>query len=102
MLYEVITTLLLLIPLLFSCSGKEGMIEDRGRAFGVRSDRRVGMLRLELQEFSLAERLVDDADTRPEQHFAAELARKIAAQMPVRSEDNLLVLRNLLESYNFV
>ena len=72
-----------------------GMVEDVRRAFGMRGDRRAGMLRLELQQLGLAERLVDDADARPEQHVAAGLAREIAAEMPVGAEDDLLLRRDL-------
>ena len=74
-----------------------GMVDDVRRAFGVRGDRRAGMLGLELQELGLAERLVDDADARPQQHLAAELAREIAAEVAVGTEDDLLVLRDLVE-----
>ena len=56
-----------------------------------------GMLRLELQQLGLAERLVDDAHARPQQHVAAGLAREIAAEVPVGAEDDLLVLRDLVE-----
>ena len=74
-----------------------GMVDDVRRAFGMRGDRRVGMLGLELQQLGLAERLVDDADAGPQQHVAAGLAREIAAEMPVGAEDDLLVLRDLVE-----
>ena len=74
-----------------------GMIDDVRRAFGMRRDRRAGMLGLELQKLGLAERLVDDADARPQQHVAAGLAREIAAEVAVGAEDDLLVLRNLVE-----
>ena len=58
-----------------------------------------GMLGLELQQLGLAERLVDDADAGPQQHLAPGLAREIAAQMPVGPEDDLLVLRYLVEDH---
>ena len=74
-----------------------GMVDDVRRAFGVRGDRRAGMLGLELQQLGLAERLVDDADARPQQHLAPGLAREIAAEVPVGAEDDLLVLRDLVE-----
>ena len=74
-----------------------GMLDDVRRAFGMRGDRRVGMLGLELQQLGLAERLVDDADARPQQHVAPGLAREIAAKVPVRAEDDLLVLGDLVE-----
>ncbi len=74
-----------------------GMVDDVRRAFGVRRDRRVGMLGLELQQLGLAERLVDDADARPQQHVAAGLARQIAAEVAVGPEDDLLVLGDLVE-----
>ncbi len=73
------------------------MVDDVRRAFGMRRHRRIGMLGLELQELGLAERLVDDADARPQQHVAPGLAREIAAEVPVGAEDDLLVLRNLVE-----
>src|SRR3546814_18409725 len=57
--------------------------DDIGRAFGMRRDRRVGVLRLQLQQLGFAERLVDDAHARPQQHVAPELAVHIAAEMPV-------------------
>ena len=46
------------------------MVDDVGRAFGVRGDRRVRMLGLELQQLGFAEGLVDDADAGPQQHVA--------------------------------
>src|SRR3546814_10860865 len=67
------------------------MIDDIGRTFGMRRDRRVGVLRLQLQQLGFAERLVDDAHARPPQHVAPELAVHIAAEMPVGAEDDLLV-----------
>src|SRR5205823_10145190 len=74
-----------------------GMIDDVRRAFGMRRDRSAGVLGLELQELGLAERLVDDADSGPKQHLAAERARQIAAEVAVGAEDDLLLLRNLVE-----
>ena len=74
-----------------------GMVDDVRRAFGMRRDRRVGMLGLELEQLGLAESLVDDADARPQQHVAADLAREIAAEVAVGAEDDLLVLRDLVE-----
>ena len=74
-----------------------GMVDDVRRAFGMRRDRRAGMLGLELEQLGLAERLVDDAHARPQQHVAPGLAREIAAEVPVGAEDDLLVLRDLLE-----
>ena len=74
-----------------------GMVDDVRRAFGMRRDRRAGMLGLELQQLGLAERLVDDADARPQQHLAPGLAGEIAAEVPVGAEDDLLVLGDLLE-----
>ena len=56
-----------------------------------------GIFGLELQKLGLAESLVDDADARPQQHLAAELAREIAAEVAIRTEDDLLVLRDLVE-----
>ena len=55
------------------------------------------MFGLELQQLGLAESLVDDADARPQQHVAPELAREIAAEVPVGAEDDLLVLGDLVE-----
>ena len=72
-----------------------GMIENIGGAFGVGGDRRIGMLRLELEQLGLAERFVDDADTRPEHHVAPGLLGEIGAEMLVRAEDDLLVERDL-------
>ena len=63
-----------------------GMVEDRRRAFGMGEDRRAGMLRLELEEFGLRKRLMDDADAGPEQHVAPRLARHIGAEMLVGRE----------------
>jgi hypothetical protein len=60
-----------------------GMVEDVGRAFGVRGDRGIGMLRLELQQFGLAEGLMHDAHARPQQHVAPGRAVEIAAQILV-------------------
>ena len=74
-----------------------GVIDDVRRAFGVRRDRRAGMLGLELQQLGFAERLVDDADAGPQQHLAPGLAREIAAEMAVGAEDDLLVGRDLVE-----
>ena len=74
-----------------------GMLDDVRRAFGVRRDRSVRMLGLELQQLGLAEGLVDDADARPQQHLAPGLAREIAAEVAVGAEDDLLVLRDLVE-----
>ena len=65
----------------------------------MRRDRRAGMLGLELQQLGLAERLVDDADAGPQQHVAPGLAREIAAEVPVGAEDDLLVLRDLLQDH---
>ena len=76
-----------------------GMVDDVRRAFGMRRDRRAGMLGLELQQLGLAERLVDDADARPQQHVAPGLAGEIAAEVPVGAEDDLLVLGDLLEDH---
>ena len=76
-----------------------GVIDDVRRAFGMRRDRRAGMLGLQLQQLGFAERLVDDADAGPQQHVAPGLAGQIAAQMPVRPEDDLLLLRNLLQDH---
>ena len=73
------------------------MVDDVRRAFGMRRHRRAGMLGLELEQLGFAEGLVDDADARPQQHVAAGLAREIAAEMPVRPEDDLLVLGDLVE-----
>src|SRR6185503_1355588 len=75
-----------------------GMIDDVRRAFGVRRDRRVRVLGLELQQLGLAEGLVDDADARPQQHLTPELPRQIAAEVPIGAEDDLLVLRDLVEN----
>jgi hypothetical protein len=61
----------------------------------VRGDRRAGVLGFELEQFGLAEGLVDDAHARPQQHVAPELAVEIAAQMAVGAEDDLLVGRDL-------
>jgi hypothetical protein len=55
------------------------------------------MLCLQLQKLGLAERLMDDAHARPEQHLALGHAREVAAQVAVRAEDDGLVLRNLRE-----
>ena len=74
-----------------------GMVDDVRRAFGVRRDRRTGMLGLQLQQLGLGKGLVDDADARPQQHVAPGLAREIAAEMPVGAEDDLLVLGDLVE-----
>ena len=74
-----------------------GMVDDVRRAFGVRRHRSIGMLGLELQQLGLAEGLVDDADAGPQQHVAAHLARQIAAKVAVGTEDDLLVLRDLVE-----
>ena len=74
-----------------------GMVEDVRRAFGMGEHRRPGMLRLELEQLGLREGLVDDAHARPEQHVAAGLAGEPAAEMLVGAEDDLLLLRNLLE-----
>jgi hypothetical protein len=41
------------------------------------------MLRLQLEQLGFAERLVDDAHARPEQHLASELAVEIAAEVAV-------------------
>ena len=45
---------------------------------------------LQLEQFGLAERLVDDADAGPQQHVTVELAIEIAAEMPIGAEDYLL------------
>ena len=74
-----------------------GMVDDVRRTFGMRRDRRIGMLGLELQKLGLAEGLVDDADARPQQHVAPRLAREIAAEVAVGAEDDLLILRDLIE-----
>ncbi len=55
------------------------------------------MLGLELQELGLAESLVNNADAGPQQHFAPGFPCEIAAKVPVRTEDYLLVLRDLVE-----
>ena len=73
------------------------MVDDVWLAFGVRSNGCARIFRLELQQPGLAERLVDDADARPQQHVAARFAREITAEMPVRPEDDLLILRDLVE-----
>ena len=71
------------------------MVDDVRRAFRVRRHRRSGVLRLQLEQLGFAERLVDDADARPEQHVAPELAVEIAAEVAVGAEDDLLVRRDL-------
>ena len=63
----------------------------------VRRDRRARMLRLQLQKLGLAERFVDNAHARPEQHVAPELAVHIAAEMAVGPKDDLLVLGDLAD-----
>ncbi len=72
-----------------------GMVDDIGRAFGMRGDGRVGVLRLELEQFGFAERLMHDAHARPQQHVAAQLTLQISAQMLVRAKDDLLIGRDL-------
>ena len=54
-------------------------------------------LGLELEQLGLAKRLVDDAHARPQQHVAAGPPGEIAAKVPVRAEDDLLLFRNLAE-----
>ena len=56
-----------------------------------------GCSALSFKQLGLAERLVDDADAGPQQHLAPGLAREIAAEMAVGAEDDLLVLRDLVE-----
>ena len=51
------------------------------------------MLGLELQQFGLAERLVDDADAGPQQHVAAGPPREVAAE--VRSGEDDLLFRGI-------
>ena len=68
------------------------MVDDVRRAFGMRRDRRAGMLRLQLQQFGFGKGLVDDADPRPQQHLAPGPPREIAAEVAVGPEDDLLVL----------
>jgi hypothetical protein len=46
------------------------MVDDVRRAFGVRGDRRAGMLGLELEQFCFRKRLMNDAHARPQQHVA--------------------------------
>ena len=74
-----------------------GVVDDVRRALGVRGDRRAGVLRLELEQLALGERLVDDAHARPQQHVAPELAVEIAAEVPVGAEDDLLLRRDLAD-----
>src|SRR4051794_25707515 len=74
-----------------------GVLDDVRRTFGVRRYWSARMLRLELQQLGLAEGLVDDADSGPQQHLAPGLAGEIAAEVPIRAEDDLLLGRNLLE-----
>ena len=73
------------------------MIDNRGRAFGVRGDRCAGILLFQLEQLCLAKRLVHNANAWPQQHFAIKLAAEIAAQVAVRPEDDLLVARDLLQ-----
>src|SRR3546814_2378034 len=47
-----------------------GVVEDDRGAFGMRGDRRIGILRPQLQQFGLAERLVDDAHAGPQDEVA--------------------------------
>ena len=74
-----------------------GMVDDVRRAFGVRRDRRAGMLRLQLEQLGFRKGLVDDAHARPQQHVAPGAPREIAAEVPVGPEDDLLVLGDLLQ-----
>src|SRR3546814_4936024 len=74
-----------------------GMLDDIAGAFRMRGNRGVGMLRLQLQQFGFRKRLVHDARARPQQHVAAGDAVQIGAQMPVRPEDDLLVLGQLVD-----
>ena len=74
-----------------------GMVDDVRRAFGMRRNRRVRVLGLELQQLGLAEGLVDDADARPQQHLTPHLPCEVAAEVPVRAKNDLLVLRDLVE-----
>lgn len=76
------------------------MVDDMRRAFRMRRHGRAGMLGLQLQQFRLAERLMHDADARPEQHVAAELALQIAAQMLVGAEDDLLLPWDLRQIFS--
>ena len=62
------------------------------------SNRRIGMLCLQLQKLRFREGFVNDANARPQQHIAAEFAVQIAAKMPVRAENDLLLRRNLRQN----
>jgi hypothetical protein len=74
-----------------------GMVNDVGRAFGMGQHWNPRMLRLQFEELGLRKGLVHDTDTRPEQHVATHLAVEVSAQMLVRSEDDFLVLRELVQ-----
>src|SRR5690606_7963686 len=65
----------------------------------VREHRCFGVPRLQADELPLRERLVDDADTIPDDHvLPSRLLRQVAAEVPVRRKNDRLILRNLLDN----
>ena len=66
-------------------------------AFRVGQHGRGRVLGHQLQELGFAERLVHDADARPQQHLAPEFAVQPAAKMAVGAEDDRLVARDLVQ-----
>ena len=72
-----------------------GVVDDGRRAFGVGGDGRLRVLLFQLEQFGFRKSLVDDAHTGPQQHLAVELARQVAAEVPVGPEDDLLFGRDL-------
>ena len=82
----------------FGRTDKVGMIDDMGRTFRVRCDRRAGIFCFKFQKLGLAECLVDNADARPKEHFSPELALEIGSKMPVGTENDLLIEGNLVEN----
>ena len=72
---------------------KSACAQHRLLALGVGDHLGVRVLDLELDQLLLAEDLVDDAAARPEHHVPAGLLHHVAAEVLVRREEDLPVLR---------
>src|SRR3972149_11720444 len=67
-------------------------------ALGMRKDLCARMTYFELDEFSLGEHLVNDANARPQNQIATGLFDEVTAQILIRRKNNGLVHRDLAEN----
>src|SRR5260370_22379080 len=59
--------------------------------FRMRDDDSFGILRFKFKQFTRGKKNVDLTGTRPKNHFTIQLLRQVAAQVAVRTEQNLPV-----------